>query len=115
MSKIEALPVEEGKLSLSGELLPEAWTAPMWVLWEADEPYVTLFPALPDRSVLEDAAGYGEAPVVNGVVTLPAAFLETLSDPNETVTVRAEESFVEIFGARVWNALQGTSSPDVFW
>lgn len=115
MSKTEAIPVQEGKLTLSEALLPSAWSTPFWVLWELDEPYMTLFPALPDHSVLEDVAGYGEAQTVNGTVTLPAAFLETLSDPNETVTVRAEDAFVEIFGTRVWNALRGASSPDVFW
>lgn len=115
-TNIEAIPIQDGRLTLSEALLPRDWTSPVWVLWEPDEPYVTLFPTMPDASTLESVAEYGAAEVADGAVVLPSSFLGMLSDPGETVTVRAEPQFVEVFGARVWDALRGAfSSPDVFW
>ena len=117
-TKIESMPIQEdGTLTLSADLLPREWTAPVWVLWEPEEAYLTLFPAMPDASTLEDIAECGHAEVVDGTVSLPPTFLGLLSGPGETVTVRAEENFVEIFGARVWEALKGafTASQDIFW
>ena len=116
-TKIESVLIQDGKLTLSPDLLPREWTAPVWVLWEPDEPYLTLFPSLPDASTLEGTAEYGTTEVVNGTVTLPFSFLSMLSGPAEQVTARAEPQFVELFGARVWDALKGafTASQDIFW
>lgn len=117
-TKIESVAVQEdGTLTLSAELLPRDWTSPVWVLWEPEEAYLTLFPSTPDASTLEDVAEYGPAEVADGSVTLPPSFLGLISGPGETVTVRAEEQFVEIFGARVWEALKGafTDTQDLFW
>lgn len=115
-NNIEKIFVDEGKLILSPNLLPKEWTAPSWVLWEIDEPYLTLFPSTPDSSTLESVAEYGTMEVVNGVVELPPCFMELLSDPNEIVTVKAEPQFVEIFGGRVWDALNGAfTSQEIFW
>ena len=116
-AKIESVLIEDGTLTLSADLLPREWTSPVWVLWEPEEAYLTLFPAMPDASTLEDVAEYGPAEAENGTVALPFTFLSLLSGPGETVTVRAEENFVEIFGARVWEALKGafTASQDIFW
>ena len=37
-TKIESVLIQDGKLTLSPDLLPREWTAPVWVLWEPDEP-----------------------------------------------------------------------------
>ena len=50
-TKIEIMPIcEDGTLTLSPELLPREWTSPVWVLWEPEEAYLTLFPAMPEAS-----------------------------------------------------------------
>ena len=114
-TKIQTVQIEDG--TLSADLLPAGWTSPVWVLWEPEEAYLTLFPSMPDASTLEDVAEYGPAEVENGSITLPFSFLSLLSGPAEEVTLRSEENFVELFGARVWEALKGAfnTSMDLFW
>ena len=116
-AKIESVLIQDGTLTLSAELLPREWSSPVWVLWEPEEAYLTLFPSMPDASTLEDVAEYGPVEMEDGVIALPFSFLSMLSGPGETVTVRAEENFVELFGSRVWEALKGafTTSLDLFW
>lgn len=117
-TKIEIMPIcEDGTLTLSPELLPREWTSPVWVLWEPEEAYLTLFPSMPEASTLEGAAEYGPAVVSEGTVALLPTFLGLLSGPGENITVRAEANFVEFFGARVWESLKGafTGSQELFW
>ena len=114
-TNIQTVQIADG--TLSADLLPAGWASPVWVLWEPEEAYLTLFPSMPDASTLEDVAEYGTATVEDGVITLPFSFLSLLSGPNEEVTMRSEENFVELFGARVWEALKGafSASQDIFW
>ena len=118
-TKIELMPIrEDGTLTLSPELLPRDWKTPVWVLWEPEEAYLTLFPSMPDASTLEDAAEYGPAVVAeDGTVAPLPSFLSLLSGPGETITVRAEANFVEFFGERVWESLKGAFADpqNIFW
>ena len=115
-TKIESVLIEDGTLSSS--LLPSNWTSPVWVLWEPEEAYLTLFPSMPDASTLEDVAEYGPAVVAeDGTVAPLPSFLGLLSGPGEMITVRAEANFVEFFGERVWESLKGAfeNSQNIFW
>ena len=77
-TNIQTVQIADG--TLSADLLPAGWTSPVWVLWEPEEAYLTLFPSMPDASTLEDVAEYGTATVEDGVITLPFSFLSLLSD-----------------------------------
>ncbi len=116
-TKIAQMTIENGTLTLPETLLPKEWTAPVWVLWEEDEPYLTLFPSMPSSDMLENTAGCEAAEVSDGTIRIPPIFIDMLADPSETITVRSEPAFVEFFGQRVWDALKGafTNSQDVFW
>ena len=50
-TNIQTIQIADG--TLSADLLPAGWTSPVWVLWEPEEAYLTLFPSMPDASTMD--------------------------------------------------------------
>ena len=65
-TNIQTVQIADG--TLSADLLPAGWTSPVWVLWEPEEAYLTLFPSMPDASTLEDVAALREMNIHGAII-----------------------------------------------